>query len=54
MKVTGGVSGVSKIEWSLPPPLPPPPWHGGTAGTGDTGNTSADHPHTTRHSGGPV
>ena len=37
-----------------PPSPPPPPCHGGTAGTGDTGDASADHPHITRHSGGPV
>ena len=41
------------FQWSPPPP-PPPPCHGGTAGTGDTGDTSADHPHTTRHSSGPA
>ena len=38
----------------FPMPPPPPPCHGATAGTAGTGDTSANHPHTTRHSGGPV
>ena len=45
---------VPQHTFRCPPPPPPPPCHGGTAGTGDTGDTSADHPHTTRYSGGPV
>ena len=30
----------------FPMPPPPPPCHGGTAGTGDTSDTSANHPRT--------
>ena len=37
---------VPRDTFRCPPPSPPPPCHGGTAGTGDTGHTSANHPGT--------